>query len=393
MLLAGADGRITRVNARIEQLFGYRRSELIGQAVEMLVPERFRPQHATDRAGFFTSPHSRAMGAGRDLYGLRKDGSEVPIEIGLSPITWPEDVQVMASIIDITERKRTENALRHAKDQLTEVNEQLEVRVRTRTEELELANRELVHDIETRKRLENQLRQSQKLESIGTLAAGIAHDFNNILNIINAFASVLRPHGSKISDIGESLDVIDAQVKRGAALAQQLLTIGRKAEGQITATDINALLRQLARVLQETFPKTVETKLDLRPEIPTVLVDPNQINQAVLNLCVNARDAMPEGGRLTIKSDLVDAQSLPDAFQTVAQRYRSIEIIDTGSGIGEHVRGHLFEPFMTTKELGHGSGLGLAVAYGIIQSHNGFIHVESKPKEGSKFQIFLPVTS
>ena len=300
---------------------------------------------------------------------------------------------LLLTIVDITERKRTEDALRHVRDELAETNESLEHRVEERTLQLAQANRELVQDIETRKRLEDQLRQSQKLESIGTMAAGIAHDFNNILNIISGFAAVLRPHGANNQDIAESVEVIDSQVKRGGALAQQLLTIGRKTEGKLVATDVNALLSQLVNVLRETFPKTIETDLQLSSKNPFVIIDSNQINQALLNLCVNARDAMPNGGRLTLKSDVVDAQRLPDTFATAAQRYVSLEIGDTGTGIDESVRGHLFEPFITTKELGQGSGLGLAVAYGIVQSHNGLIQVESKPMQGANIRIFLPMTS
>jgi PAS domain S-box-containing protein len=289
------------------------------------------------------------------------------------------------------ERLRAEEALHETKDQLAKANEELERRVQQRTAELEQANRALLRDMEERKRLEEQFRQAQKMESIGTLAAGVAHDFNNILNIIHGYASLLSPHAAENEEIAGSLNVINEEVKRGATLVQQLLTIGRKTEKKVESTNVNMLLVELSRLLQQTFPKTIEVTLELNPDLPTIMADPNEITQALLNLCVNARDAMPDGGRLTLKTGAVEGKSLQDYAGAKSDGYVCIEVTDTGTGIDESVQSQIFEPFFTTKQTGKGTGLGLAVVYGIVQTHNGFIQLESKPMRGATFRIYLPV--
>jgi two-component system, cell cycle sensor histidine kinase and response regulator CckA len=149
----------------------------------------------------------------------------------------------------------------------------------------------------------------------------------------------------------------------------------------------------LSRLLKETFPKNIEVSLDLAREVPEIRADPNQITQVLLNICVNARDAMPNGGQLTVKSETVDGQNLQDHIEATAERFVCIEITDTGIGMDETVRNRIFDPFFTTKELGRGTGLGLAVAYGIMKSHSGWIRVESRPAQGTTFWLYLPVVS
>ena len=245
---------------------------------------------------------------------------------------------------------------------------------------------------EARKRLEEQLRQAQKMESMGTLAAGIAHDFNNILNIIQGYAYVLRGHAAKNDEIADSLNVINDTTKRGAALVRQLLTLARKTEPKLELININTVIEELTKLIRETFPKTIQVTLELNRELPPVMADPNEISQALLNLCVNGRDAMPDGGKLLLRTKTLDQKSLREYGEGKAERYVCIEVSDTGTGMDESIQKRIFEPFFTTKE-SLGTGLGLAVVYGIMKNHNGFIQVESTPMHGATFRLYFPVVS
>ena len=245
---------------------------------------------------------------------------------------------------------------------------------------------------EARKRLEEQLRQAQKMESMGTLAAGLAHDFNNILNIIQGYAYVLRGHAAKNDEIADSLNVINDTTKRGAALVRQLLTLARKTEPKLELININTVIEELTKLIRETFPKTIQVTLELNRELPPVMADPNEISQALLNLCVNGRDAMPDGGKLLLRTKTLDQKSLREYGEGKAERYVCIEVSDTGIGMDESIQKRIFEPFFTTKE-SLGTGLGLAVVYGIMKNHNGFIQVESTPMHGATFRLYFPVGS
>src|SRR5688572_28759085 len=243
--------------------------------------------------------------------------------------------------------------------------------------------------------LEGELRQAQKMESLGTLAAGIAHDFNNILNIVQGYAFVLRD--SKIADelVKESVSAILDSTTRGATIVQQLLTLARKTEPKFDLMNIDALVQELAQLYGKSSPQTIQIKLKLSRESPPLLADRNQIFQALLNLCLNARDAMPDGGSLTLKTSLINRNvvrnAVPSAEEVTAEQYVRIDVNDTGEGIDEKVLGRIFEPFFTTKGAGRGTGLGLAVVYGILKHHKGSIQVTSKPGAGTSLQIYLPV--
>ena len=281
----------------------------------------------------------------------------------------------------------THRGFREANGELRLLNEKLE----RHASELAFANEELQKQIDERHRLEENLRQAQKMESIGTLAGGVAHDFNNLLSIISAHGSIAAMEGLEPTRRAESLGAIQSAVHRGAALVRQLLTFARKSEKEIVPVDVNKVIEDLAAMLRETFPKMVEFSLNLSPGLPTVTADQHQLLQALLNLCVNARDAMPEGGVLTIATDLVTGESLnrrfPEASETL---YVSVRVADSGVGIDETTKKRIFEPFFSTKETGKGAGLGLAVVYGIIAAHAGFIDVESSPGRGATFSLFLP---
>jgi two-component system, cell cycle sensor histidine kinase and response regulator CckA len=279
-----------------------------------------------------------------------------------------------------------------AEENLQRIIEELETRATKRTAELVTANKTLSRILQDRRILEEQLRQAQKMESIGILACGFAHDVNNLLNIIQGHACAIMTQPADPNKIIEDAQFIREAVNDVAALVQQLLTIARKTEVKFNLTDINALLHRLTKLLTGTFPNRLMISLELDPGVPNVQVDPNQINQALLNLCINARDAMPDGGNLLLRTRSISGAELCDRFREIkSERYVCISVADTGLGMAEDIKSRVFEPFFTTKETGKGTGLGLSVVYGIVSNQNGFIDVTSEPGCGSTFHIYLPV--
>lgn len=243
-----------------------------------------------------------------------------------------------------------------------------------------------------RKRLEQQLVQAQKMEGLGTLAGGIAHDFNNILAIILGYTNKLESSRAKPNEFPGAIKVIKEAVERGAALVQQLLTSARQTEARFSSVDLNALVRELERMLQATFPKTISFNLELESDLPLITADKSQVHQVLLNLCVNARDAMPNGGTLTLATSIIRGAELTEVFSgVIADSYACIRVRDTGVGMTREVKSHIFEPFFSTKERGKGTGLGLSVVYGVVNNHRGFVQVESESGAGTSFIVYLPV--
>ena len=247
-------------------------------------------------------------------------------------------------------------------------------------------------DITQQKKLQSQLLQTQKVQSIGTLAGGIAHDFNNILGIILAFVSILeRSEGDK-EKISKSVNAITQAVGRGAALVRQILTFARQTGVTVKPLLIPTLIREIVTMLKETFPELIEFSVTIENNIPSINADQSQLHQVLLNLCVNARDAMPKGGIIGIEVKTVASQTLIQQFpEARGDRYVSIGVSDTGIGMDEATKSRIFDPFFTTKEQGKGTGLGLSVVYGVIQDHHGFISVESKVGQGTTFHLYIPV--
>ncbi len=243
-----------------------------------------------------------------------------------------------------------------------------------------------------RKRLEQQLIQAQKMEGLGTLAGGIAHDFNNILAIILGYTTRLEEWKQHPEKMPEAIKVIRDAVARGASLVQQLLTSARQTEARLTPLDLNVLAHEFERMLSATFPKTIAFHLELQPGLPLAKADRSQIHQVLLNLCVNARDAMPHDGSITLTTGVAAGEELRHSFGGAsAERYVFIAVTDTGTGISERVKPHIFEPFYTTKERGKGTGLGLSVVYGVVNNHRGFVQVDSEPGHGTTFKVYLPL--
>ncbi|HTX17452.1 MAG TPA: PAS domain S-box protein [Bacteroidota bacterium] len=341
-----ASGRILDANMRSLETYGYSREEFVGRSVNSLAGEASRGESVIRRTletlslKDFETTH------------LRKDGSLLHLLINASVILYQGERAILCIGRDITERIKAEEA---------------------------------------RKKLEQDLFQAQRIESIGTLASGIAHDFNNILNIILGNVSVLLRGEPDRVKTRKGLDAIEKSVKRGTALVRQILTIARKTEAKFVVVDINASIREIAGMMSETFPRDIAVDLRLGEPVPTSWLDPDQFHQAILNVCVNAMDAMPDGGVLSIETDLLNGETIRSRFPEAAdERYVRIAIADTGLGMSKEVRDHIFEPFFTTKKRGKGTGLGLAVVYGIVRGHQGFIDVQTAPGKGSTFHLYLP---
>lgn len=248
-------------------------------------------------------------------------------------------------------------------------------------------------DMSARRKLEEELRHAQKMESIGTLAGGIAHDFNNILQIIMVNTSSMRRAMNDEKKLQQIAEINTNAVKRGSRLVQQILTFARKTEIAFEHVDASLLIQELIKMLSETFPKTIKFSLDLLPESPRIHGDFNQLNQVLMNLCVNARDAIINNGTISIKTEVVQGWEVKKKFsEAESERYICIQVTDTGTGMDEITRKRIFEPFYTTKEPGKGTGLGLSVVYGIVSGHRGFIDVASDLGIGTTFSIYLPTT-
>jgi two-component system, cell cycle sensor histidine kinase and response regulator CckA len=284
------------------------------------------------------------------------------------------------------ERKQIAEALREA-------NEALEHRVQERTLELAQANEQLKQEIREHQIAKDHLLRAQRLESIGTLASGIAHDLNNILTPMLAIAQLLPrrlPHLSERNQ--EMLKTLETSAKRGAELIKQILSFARGVEGNRIPLQVGYLLTEVRNIAQQTFLKSIEIHLEVDRDLWLISGDATQLHQVFMNLCVNARDAMPHGGLLEIVAGNCqlrqeDIKLHPDATEGA---HIVVKVIDTGTGIPPEIINRIFDPFFTTKEIGKGTGLGLSAAIGIIKGHGGFLDVQSTVGQGSQFQVYLP---
>jgi len=370
MVCVRADGSIAAVNAQTERLFGYQRSELIGQPVEMLVPDAARGLHERHRAGYLASPVPRPIGAGMELAGRHRDGRIFPAVISLSPIETGEGTLIVAVVRDITER--------------------LEIQ----------AERERLRSQAERDRLEAQLHQSQRLESLGQLAGGVAHDFNNLLGVISNYATFVREEVAKepaliqLQAVREDIEQVEKAAERAANLTRQLLVFARREVVQPRVLNLNNLVTGLEQLLLRTLGEHVELVTKLDQGLGPVLADRRQLEQVLVNLAVNARDAMPGGGMLRLETTCahVDEAYATDRAHLKPGRYASLKVSDTGTGIPKDVIERVFEPFFTTKPKGEGSGLGLATAYGIITQAGGTVRIYSEPGMGTTLTMLLPIT-
>jgi PAS domain S-box-containing protein len=381
--------KATYVNPAVEQIIGYSAAELIGEVMHDKI-------HHTHPDGtpfpIDECPLSRAIEAsgGRvrdyeDVF-VRKDGTFFPVRCSASTIF--RDGVRLGTVIDaqdITTAKRAESELQR-------LNLELETRITERTAELRDAQIALLRDLEKRTQLEAQLLQSQKLEGLGTLAGGVAHEFNNILNVINSHISLL-PSEDIAPQSARDIDAIKQMVGRGASLVRQLLSVSRKAEIKLSRVQVNRVVENLELFLKQIFPKTISIAFELDPNLPVLMADENQISQALLNLCLNARDAMPDGGELTITSGTISAEEIQRLVPGVTEKpYIVLKVKDTGDGIDPDIQNRIFEPFFTTKPPGQGTGLGLSVVHGIAVNHGGFVDVKSGLGAGAIFSVYFPLS-
>jgi PAS domain S-box-containing protein len=473
MVIADHDGRIVLVNTQTEKLFGYKREELLGQPVEVLVPERFGGAHRVHRNHYMADPVARPMGAGNELFGLKKDGTEFPVEISLSPQLTDDGALVSSTIRDITDRKRVEEALRQSEANFRAMVEGTYGVYRATPEgKLLVANNALVkmlgydsseellsrnlaadvfeqgeytpllfdqpgrqkqftkleahlkrkdgarvavevsgrpvkddsgkvlyfeviaEDVSRVRGVEQRLRHVQKMEAIGRLAGGIAHDFNNVLGVIVAYSEMLV---EKLRDDEELYGLvlsITKAVERGGSLTRQLLAFSRQQVLEPQVLSLGAYLEGIKDMLARVIGEDLHLKIVAGDPNLRVKVDPTQIEQVIMNLVVNARDAMPNGGRLTIETGEVDIDDEYCSRNPEARlgRHVMLAVSDTGCGMPPEVLARIFEPFFTTKEQGKGTGLGLATIYGIVKQSGGHINAYSEVGHGTTFKIYLPVT-
>jgi PAS domain S-box-containing protein len=252
----------------------------------------------------------------------------------------------------------------------------------------------LFRDVTAQKRLEDQLRQSQKMEAIGQLAGGVAHDFNNILTVIHGHASLLSAGANLSGPAARSAQQITQAAERAAALTRQLLTFSRRQVMQPRRLDMNEVVSNMTKMLSRILGEDIALQLNYFPQPALVQADAGMLEQILLNLAVNSRDAMPRGGQLTIRISAVDvdARHLAQHSEAHPGSYVCLKVSDTGCGIAPDNLRRIFEPFFTTKEVGKGTGLGLATVYGIVKQHQGWIEVESEPGHGTTFRVYLPRT-
>jgi PAS domain S-box-containing protein len=347
------DGGITTWNRGAETLYRYSASEMIGESVFLLVPSA-----ALEEERRLLERVARGEAAGQyETRRSRKDGSVVEVTITLSPVRDARGNVIGVSHIarDLTRQKQTEAALRQT---------------------------------------EEQFRQAQKMEAVGRLAGGVAHDFNNLLSVILSYSNMavqdLNPADPLRRDIAE----ISKASERASELTQQLLAFSRQQVLQPRVIDLGEVVAAMERMLQRLLGEDIELALRPARDLGRVLADPGQIEQVVMNLAVNARDAMPEGGQLTIEMRNVelDATYVSAHFGVAAGSYVMLAVSDTGVGMDAATRARVFEPFFTTKPVGKGTGLGLATVFGIVQQSGGHIGVYSEPGEGSTFKLYLPRT-
>ncbi len=469
---------IVFINAAAEKLFGYQDQELIGQPVDILIPEVYRMQQiplaaGTNHAAAEKIP--RASGANFVAKVLPKKGAEILVEISLTHITIDGNPLMIYFVIDIRRREEVEDALRKSEARYRQLFEDdltgnfiidgtgrikvcnpafarifgipspneartlnffdlfpdrascqqflAEVKARKKLEFFEtqlehpsgkplyvLANivghfdptghlvmiRGYLADVTRRREIESQLLQAQKMESLGILAGSIAHDFNNIISVIQGYTDIILRDMAPDSPLRCHVEKIKQANKQAGLLIQQIQSFSRKQEIQPQVFQINEAIHNIEEMLRRLISKKICLVFDLSRNLPPVKMDPVQVEQVIMNLAVNARDAMlPRGGTLTIRTGAVtlDAKQLQGLETVSPGTFILLEVQDTGIGMDEATRARIFEPFFTTKERDKGTGLGLSIVYGIVNQNKGLIQVESAPGKGTTFRIYFPASS
>ncbi len=347
MIVIDERGLVTSFSAAAAKLFGYRPEEVIGRNVRMLMPEPYRAEHDGYIANYLRTGEARIIGYGRLVKGLTKDGAVFPMELAVG-VARANGERIFTGF---------------------------------------------VRDLTSRQKMEEELRQSQKMEAVGQLTGGVAHDFNNLLTAIIANLEMLYPRVTDPEQREHVKEALDA-AQDGAKLASQLLAFGRRQSLNSKPTDVGPLVSSFADLLRRTLGEAIELQIVVEGSGHLTVIDGSLLMNALLNLAINARDAMPHGGRLTIeithvRLDADYAQTYPDIR---TGRYVLITVTDTGSGMSEEVRQRAFEPFFTTKATGAGTGLGLSMVYGFVKQSGGNIQIYSEIGQGTSVRVFLPLS-
>ena len=340
---------IREFNPAAEHMFGHRRSDILGRSVDLLIPAADRETQLDTLKQYMETGGGPLSARRLELTAVRADGTEFPVELTVARMRGDSRAVITGFIRDITERRA----------------------------------------------LEEQLRQSQKLEAIGRLAGGVAHDFNNILMSIMGAADLLLMQLGVNDPARSEASEIKQAVERGAGVTRQLLAFSRRQATRARLFALGDVVRGLETMLRRLIGPEIEFEIECGPRPVTVLADAGQFEQVVMNLVINARDAMPEGGRLTVRVEELDLDDAAALTLTEGHpgRYARLSISDTGTGMSEQTRAKLFEPFFTTKEQGKGTGLGLSIVYGIVKQSGGYISVSSELGRGATFYIYLPVAA
>jgi len=347
------EGVVTMWNPAAERIFGWSENEALGTRLPFVPAEKQAEFLALRRRALlgevFTEP---------ELHRRRADGSPIVVSVSTAPLRSPDGAiyGIMSILMDVTERKAAE---------------------------------------ETRERLkivEEQLRQSQEMEAVGRLAGGVAHDFNNLLTAISGYSDLLLHRLPDYSTLRRDVEEIRKAGDRAATLTRQLLAFSRRQVLQPKVLDLNTVVTKMGQMLRRLIGEDIELSIDLSPSLSLVKADPGQIEQVILNLVIKARDAMPDGGRITIATTDADLSSSYAAVhpEVVPGPHVLLSVADTGQGMSDETQTHLFEPFFTTKESGKGTGLGLSTVYGIVQQSGWHLRVNSAADRGSTFLIYLP---
>ena len=372
--------RITQFNEGAAAIFGYAKDEVIGMSLDLLIPERFRSSHGAHVHAFASSGvASRRMGERQEIFALRKDGSEFPAEASIAQLPFQNERIYMVVLRDVTERKRIEALLARS-------NVELEARVAERTKALEE---------ESRRREEAQaaLIQAQRMEAFGQLTGGIAHDFNNLLTIVLGNLECLEPALAADEERGQLQRAVDA-AQMGAGLTARLLSFARRRPLAPSVLNINDLVLGIAELLKRSLGEQITLTTVLAGALWPTRADASELENAVLNLAINARDAMPAGGKLVIETS--NETLGPGTFGSdsasgaaTAGDFVRISVSDTGMGMSPEILQRAFEPFFTTKE-GRGTGLGLSTIYGFASQSSGHVTIESELGKGTTVSLYLP---
>jgi PAS domain S-box-containing protein len=340
------EGIIEMFNSAAEQMFGYTAEEAIGQNISMLMPEPDRAKHDSYVRAYMESGKKKVIGTGREVIGRRKNGEEFPMHVGVGEMIIGDETSFVGSVTDLSDVKH----------------------------------------------LEQQLRHSQRLEAVGQLTGGIAHDFNNLLGIILGNVELLEDLVGEGADVAKRIESIVSATARGASLTRRLLAFSRNQALSPVSTDTVALIRGLEDMLQRTLGETIVLSITTGMGLGPVIIDPHQFEDALVNLAINARDAMPNGGELKIgvaPAHLAETYVRNDE-KVAMGNYVVVSVTDTGTGMPSDVREKAFEPFFTTKDVGKGSGLGLSMVYGFAKQTGGHITIDSHVGHGTTIKLYLP---